>query len=148
MFRRRSFLKALALASGVLAWPKILLSAWNAPLFRAESLDDALRALQQDIELEPSTDITLHAPEIAENGAIVPIRVETELAHVKRISILVEKNPTPAAASFDISDAIEPKIALRIRMSETSKVLAVVETADRTHVAIKSVKVTIGGCGG
>jgi sulfur-oxidizing protein SoxY len=88
-------------------------------------------------------------PEIAENGAVVPVGVATTLAGASTISIAVSNNSTPLAASFTLSEATIPNVSTRIKMAKTAEVVAVVKTADgSTYVAKKEVKVTIGGCGG
>ena len=96
----------------------------------------------------PSSAITLDAPEIAENGAVVPITIETTLDNVQSISIVVEKNPRPLAIAFDIPPGTLPNVACRIKMGQTSPVMAVVKTDSGLYSTAKEVKVTIGGCGG
>ena len=96
-----------------------------------------------------SKEVTISAPDIAENGAVVPIGAATTLANAKRLLILVEKNPSTLAASFELTDSIEPTVATRVKMGESSNVYAVAITADnKVLFARKEVKVTLGGCGG
>jgi sulfur-oxidizing protein SoxY len=96
-----------------------------------------------------SKDIVLTAPDIAENGAVVPIGAATSVAGVRRVLLLVEKNPSALAAAFDVSDAVEANFATRVKMGQTSNVYAVAITADnKAFFAQKEVKVTLGGCGG
>jgi sulfur-oxidizing protein SoxY len=87
-------------------------------------------------------------PEIAENGAVVPVTIRSDLENVESISIVVEKNPRPLAATFEMLPGTLPEVSNRIKMGETSDVMAVVKTADGIYSTSKQVKVTIGGCGG
>jgi sulfur-oxidizing protein SoxY len=135
----------LALA-GVL--PRPALAAWNKGAFEAKSLADAVKAFGGNAPAE-SKDITLTAPDIAENGAVVPIGVATTLPGVRRMLILVEKNPNTLAAAFDVNDAIEPNFSTRVKMGQSSNVFGVAMLADGSVAfAQKEVKVTLGGCGG
>jgi len=129
--------------------PKALLAAaWPDEAFGVTSADGALRELFGTTQFTPSDQVKLKAPEIAENGAVVPVTISTTLANVESISIVVEKNPRPLAATFEILPGTIPEIASRIKMGQTSDVLAVVKTADGIFSTSKQVKVTIGGCGG
>ena len=122
--------------------------AWNKAAFEAKSLADLMKALGAGAPTE-SKDVTLTAPDIAENGAVVPIGVATTAAGVKSLLILVEKNPNTLAASFEITDSIEPAVSTRVKMGQSSDVYAVALTADgKALFAKKEVKVTLGGCGG
>jgi sulfur-oxidizing protein SoxY len=98
--------------------------------------------------LTPSDQIELKVPEIAENGAVVPVTIKTSLQNVESISIVVQKNPRPMAANFEIPPGTLPTVASRIKMGETSEVMAVVKTSNGIYSTAKEVKVTIGGCGG
>ena len=96
-----------------------------------------------------SKDVTLTAPEIAENGAVVPMTVASTIPNVKSLLLLVEKNPNSLVAKFDVTDLVEPSFATRAKMAQTSDVYAVAITADnKAFFAKKEVKVTLGGCGG
>jgi sulfur-oxidizing protein SoxY len=122
--------------------------AWNKAAFDAKSLADLMKALGASAPAE-SKDVTLTAPDIAENGAVVPLGASTSLAGVKTLLILVEKNPNTLAASFEVTDAIEPSVSTRVKMGQSSDVYAVAITADgKALFAKKEVKVTLGGCGG
>jgi sulfur-oxidizing protein SoxY len=93
--------------------------------------------------------VTITGPDIAENGAVVPVGCATTLAGVKRLAILVEKNPNALAAVFDVSDAVDPSFNTRVKMGQSSNVMAVALMADgKVHFAQKEIKVTLGGCGG
>ena len=94
-------------------------------------------------------DIKLGGPDIAENGAVVPVTVSTTMPGVKRLAVLVEKNPNALAAIFEVSDAVEPSFACRIKMGQSSNVYAVAMMEDgRVMYGMKEIKVTLGGCGG
>jgi sulfur-oxidizing protein SoxY len=138
---------AAALAAAGLL-PAVAQAAWNKAAFEAKSIDDVLKALGAAKPVE-SKDVTLTAPDIAENGAVVPIAASTSLPDVKQIAFLVEKNPTTLAGTFEFTDAVETSVATRVKMAETSNVYAVALTGDgRALYARKEVKVTLGGCGG
>jgi len=137
---------AALIAAGVL--PAQAQTAWNKAAFDAKAIDDVLKALGAAKPVE-SKDVTLGAPDIAENGAVVPISASSSLPDVKRLVFLVEKNPTTLAGSFELTDAVETNVATRVKMAQTSNVYAVAMLGDgRTLYAKKEVKVTLGGCGG
>ena len=115
--------------------------------FKQKSSDDAIKALYGKTA-EPSDKVKLDAPEIAENGAVVPISVSSTLADVTSISILVAENPNALAASYKIPAGTMPSVANRLKMARTSNVIAVVEAGGKLYSATKEVKVTVGGCGG
>ena len=115
--------------------------------FRQKSDADAIKTLYGKTA-EPSDKVKLDAPEIAENGAVVPISVSSSLADVSSISILVSENPNALAASYKIPAGTVPSVANRLKMAKTTKVIAVVEAGGKLYSASKEVKVTVGGCGG
>jgi len=115
--------------------------------FKAKSEADAIKALYGKTA-EPSDKVKMDAPEIAENGAVVPISVTTTLADVTSISFLVSENPVALVASYKISAGTLPTVANRIKMAKTSNVIVVVEAGGKLYSASKEVKVTVGGCGG
>ena len=117
----------------------------SSAAFEARTLGDALEALG-GITPADSTLIKLTAPEIAENGATVPITVESKLPRTQQISILVEKNPTILAANFQISEGLEGFITARIKMAQTSPVIVLVKADGKFYRAAAEVKVTAGGC--
>ncbi len=152
MQTRRELLGRSAAVAGLLAaggWlPATAQAAWNAAPFEAKNLADVLKALGAAAPVE-SKDITLTAPDIAENGAVVPLAAATGLAGVKSLLFLVEKNPVPLASRFELSDAVEASVSTRVKMGGSSNVFAVALMKDgRTLFAVKEVKVTLGGCGG
>jgi sulfur-oxidizing protein SoxY len=115
--------------------------------FKAKSQADAIKSLYGKIA-EPSDKVKLDAPEIAENGAVVPISVSTTLAEVTSIAFLVSENPNALAASYKIPAGTMPSVANRLKMAKTSNVIAIVEAGGKLYSATKEVKVTVGGCGG
>jgi sulfur-oxidizing protein SoxY len=115
--------------------------------FNQKSEADAVKALYGRTP-EPSDQVKLDAPEIAENGAVVPIAVTTTLAGVTSISFLVADNPNALAASYQIPPGTNPSVANRLKMAKTSNVIAIVEADGKLYSATKEVKVTVGGCGG
>ena len=146
---RRILLKGGAALALLAALPKALLAAaWPKDAFLSTEGRHALKALLGTDQTIPSDQITLRLPEIAENGAVVPVTVGTSLENVESISIVVEKNPRPLAASFEIMPGVFPNISSRIKMAETSRVVAVVKTDTGIYSTSRAVKVTIGGCGG
>ena len=115
--------------------------------FKQKSGDDAIKLLYGKTA-EPSDKVKLDAPEIAENGAVVPIAASTTLADVTSISFLVAENPNALIASYKIPAGTVPSVANRIKMAKTSNVTVVVEAGGKLYSATKEVKVTVGGCGG
>jgi sulfur-oxidizing protein SoxY len=115
--------------------------------FKAKSDADAIKSLYGKTA-EPSDKVKLDAPEIAENGSVVPISVTTTLADVTSISFLVSENPNALAASYKIPAGTLPSVANRLKMAKTSNVIAIVEAGGKLYSATKEVKVTVGGCGG
>jgi sulfur-oxidizing protein SoxY len=128
--------------------PGVARAAWPQAAFEAKSLADAVKALGGAAPAE-SKDVTLTGPDIAENGAVVPLACACALPGVKRLLLLVEKNPNTLAAVFDVSEAVEANFATRVKMGQSSNVYAVAMMGDgKVLFAQKEVKVTLGGCGG
>jgi sulfur-oxidizing protein SoxY len=149
---RRETLQHSAVVAGLLGaaglFPRMALAAWNTSAFDAKSVADVMKAFGASAPAE-SKDVTLTAPDIAENGAVVPMGVATTLAGVKHMLILVEKNPSTLVAKFDVSDSVEPNFLTRAKMGQSSDVYAVAVMGDgKSYFAKKEVKVTLGGCGG
>ncbi|MGR8942401.1 MAG: thiosulfate oxidation carrier protein SoxY [Gammaproteobacteria bacterium] len=152
---RRSFIKktltvsAYALAStlGCLA-PLKASAKWQSENFSPGPLENSLKQLFKDRPIIDSKNIEIKIPTIAENGAVVPITVSSRLADVRAISIFVAKNPVPLAGRFELAPELEPFVSARLKMAETSDVIAVAETGSGLYTAKQRVKVTIGGCGG
>jgi len=120
---------------------------YPADAFKQKSDADAIKSLYGKTA-EPSDKVKLDAPEIAENGGVVPISVSTTLADVTSISFLVSENPNALAASYRIPAGTMPSVANRLKMAKTSNVIAIVEAGGKLYSATKEVKVTVGGCGG
>ena len=127
--------------------PRWVWAAESRPAFTATSIADALKVLDAS-NPKPSTDIAFKAPDIAENGAVVPIGATSKIPKTESISILVEKNPSALSASFNIPDGTEPTVSTRVKMGQTSNVYALVKADGKYFYAVKEVKVTLGGCGG
>ena len=98
--------------------------------------------------MKDSTDIVLKTPDIAENGAVVPIGITSSIPKTESIAILIEKNPNMLAASFDIPAGTDPSVGTRVKMGQSSNVYALVKADGKYYVAAKEIKVTLGGCGG
>jgi len=130
-------------------WPALAAANDKYPedAFKQKSDADAIKALYGKTA-EASDKVKLDAPEIAENGAVVPISVSCSLADVASISILVSENPNALAASYKIPAGTVPSVANRIKMAKTTNVIAVVEAGGKLYSTSKEVKVTVGGCGG
>ena len=152
MQTRRETLKHSAVVAGLLAstglFPQFAHAAFNKAAFDAKSVQDALKAIGAGAPVE-SKDVTITGPDIAENGAVVPLGASTTLPNVKQLLILVEKNPAVLIAMFHMTDSIDTNVATRAKMGQSSDVYAVAITADgKALFAKKEVKVTLGGCGG
>ena len=153
--QRRSILKGglaagaagVAVSAGLLT-PSAVFAAWPKAAFESKDMHSALTNSMGSSSLTDSGDIKLKAPDIAENGAVVPITVSTTIAGADTIGILVAKNNAPLTASFSLGSATEGYISTRIKMGKTSDVVAVVKAGGKLYTAKKEVKVTIGGCGG
>lgn len=153
--KRRSFLRtagsastvAIAAAAGLIKPTEVLAVEWNKAAFEAKGVPDAMKVVGAAGAAD-SKDILIKAPDIAENGAVVPIEVTSKIAGTSAIMLLVEKNPSPLTANFDLSNGADSYVSTRIKMGQTSNVRAVVKAGGKSYTAIKEVKVTIGGCGG
>ena len=149
--QRRSLLKYSAVF-GLMASAGLISVAqaqeWNKAAFEGKSLDDVFKILGAGSP-DKSGAVTLNAPDIAENGAVVPLGASTTLPGVKQMLVLVEKNPAALVAMFHVSDAVEANFSTRAKMGQSSDVYAVAIMADgKALFAKKEVKVTLGGCGG
>lgn len=153
--QRRTFLKGsiaagaagVAAAAGLLT-PATVLAEWPKAAFEAKDVKSAMTAIAGIDAAEESSEITVKAPDIAENGAVVPVTISTAMAGVESMSLIAPKNPAPLVASFVLGEGAEPFAATRIKMGETSDVVALVKAGGKLYTAKKEVKVTIGGCGG
>ena len=150
--KRRDALKNSAAVLGLLAaagmLPQAAHAAYNKAAFEAKTMAEVLKAMGASAPAE-SKDVTLTAPDIAENGAVVPIGAATTLPNVKQLLILVEKNPNTMIAAFTVNEALESNFLTRAKLGQSSDVYAVAITNDgKAFFAKKEVKVTLGGCGG
>jgi len=137
-------LLCLLAASGLIQ-PGIASAEWQKAAFAAKNMDEALDALGITIP-EESTFIKLTIPDIAENGAVVPVTVESSLSRTEQIAILVDKNPTALVANFVIPEGTEGYISTKIKMAQTATVIALVKVNGKFYRASREVKVTAGGC--
>ena len=144
---RRLVLKGLVALAAIAAWPRLLLAARPDSAFQESNADKVIADLFGKVPTD-SDQVTMKIPEIAENGAVVPVTINTTLEGVESISIVVINNPTPLAASFTMAPRALPIISVRIKMGESSQVLALVKAGGNLYSTMKDVKVTIGGCGG
>jgi sulfur-oxidizing protein SoxY len=147
LMNRRRFTGAL-LALVALASAPLSALARNKEAFKATDSDAVLKMLFGDKPVNVSDEFEFSAPDIAEDGSIVPITVSTEMPGVKSISLLVDANPNPLSAQFHFEPGAIAEFKTRIKMGESSDVRAVIETEDALFVATRNVKVTLGGCGG
>jgi len=152
---RRAFLKnagvmgtfAAAIATGLLKPISAFAAAWNKEAFTAKEPADAIKLAGYDGAVE-SKDIVIKAPEIAENGAVVPITATSKIPGTTSIALFIDKNPSPFIASFEFSNGAEGYIATRVKMAKTSLVRVSVKAGGKVYTNTQEVKVTIGGCGG
>ena len=152
---RRDFLTssgatALALAAGTGLTTAHAQNApgWNKAAFDTKSLADAAKSLGATSAPVESKNLILQAPEIAENGSVVRIGAQSNLANTTQISFVVEKNPSALAAMFDIPAGTDANVSTNIKMGQSSNVYALAKVGDKFFYAVKEVKVTLGGCGG
>jgi sulfur-oxidizing protein SoxY len=151
---RRSFLQfaggacAMAVlgAAGLLRSAAARAVAWNKAGFDSKAFADAMKSIGATGAVE-SKDIVITAPDIAENGAVVPVEVTSRIPGTESISIVAEKNPFPLVATVDLANGSEPYTYIRIKMGQTSDVYAVVKAGGKVFTAKKEIKVTVGGCG-
>lgn len=152
---RRKFLQGGAaallaplLGSGLLVPGRVLAAEWNRDAFIARNVADALKAYGSANAID-SRDIVINAPEIAENGAKVEVDITSNIANSRSLALFADKNPMPLSAAIEFSGVALPYARIQIKLAETTRVRAVVKTADgKTYVAFREIKVTLGGCGG
>ncbi len=156
MMNRREFNKTLIAVSGLGAGLSLgifsgsaMATAWPTSAFEAETVEDAVKGLYGTAEAEVSEAITFKAPDIAENGAVVPVSVSADIANADSVALLVPENPAPLAATFELVQPGKPSVSTRIKMGKTSPLIAMVRADGKLYTATsKEIKVTIGGCGG
>ena len=145
---RRKILKSFVALSSMGLLSRFAFAAWPQQAFDGDDVDSVLNTLYGTSEASDSDQVKLKAPDIAENGAVVPISVSTDLANVESISILVDGNPNPLASTFELTENSVADVSTRIKMGSTSNVIALVKADGKVYKASQEVKVTIGGCGG
>ena len=149
--RRLTLKSAGAFAAGLLLplmLPvRALAAGWNKDAFGSKTAADALKNLGVAGSAE-STDVVIEAPQIAENGAVVPIEITSNLPNTKSITVVIEKNPFPLAARFDFGEGAVPYVKVNVKVGESSFVRVVADAGGKHYSASREVKVTIGGCGG
>ncbi len=139
---------AAAMAAGVLKPSQVLAAEYNRAAFEAKDVASALKNIGAGSATD-NTGIVIKAPDIAENGAVVPVDVSSNIPNTISLAVLVDKNPSPLSSAFDFANGALPEMALRLKMGQTSLVEVVAKTADgKFYKAKKEVKVTVGGCGG
>jgi len=141
---RRALLGAMAAA---LLKPWAALAAWNKAAFGASSAAEALKGIGASGAV-PSKEIAIEAPEIAENGAVVPIEISSAIPGTTALIVVIDKNPFPLISRFDFKEGAAAFVKLNAKLGETSDVRVLAEAAGKYYVATREVKVTIGGCGG
>jgi len=141
---RRAVLAIVALG---LVRPWAAFAAWNKEAFGAKTADAALKGIGV-AGAAPTKDILIDAPEIAENGAVVPIEITSNVPGTTSLAVIADKNPFPLIAQFQFQEGALPFVKLNIKMGETSEVRAIAQAGGKSYVATKEIKVTIGGCGG
>lgn len=144
LLRYGGALSALAAAGALKATHA--LAAWNKNGFESKAVTEVMKSLGATGAAD-SAQIVITAPDIAENGAVVPIEVTSRIPNTQSISIIAEKNPFPLAATAEFANGAEPWAYVRIKMGQTSNVRAVVKADGKYFTAVKEVKITIGGCG-
>lgn len=145
--RRRSFLQQLAAIMGLAAFGRSACTADEDTRVAADSFADHWKKLTQDQPVVATHDITLTLPAVAENGAVVPLAIASRLENLQQLWILVEKNPSPLAATFQLSSHIDVTIHARIKMAESCNVHLLARQGDRWLHCRQWVKVMVGGCG-
>jgi sulfur-oxidizing protein SoxY len=139
-------LLSMLAAAGIIT-PGMALADWNKAAFDAKSMADTLKAMGISQPAD-SKDVQVTGPDIAENGAVVPVGVTSAIPGTTMMAILIDKNPNALAASFTLPEGTEANVQTRVKMGQTSNVYALVKAGDKFYMATKEIKVTLGGCGG
>ena len=149
---RRDFCRTVAGSAASVAvlamMPGNLMAKWSEKAFNASELDAAIAAKFGSLPIEDSTSIEIKAPEIAENGAFVPVTVSSSISGVTNISVFTPANFSPMVASFDVLPRMKPEVSFRMRMAKTANVVVIAQAGGKLYRTVREVKVTIGGCGG
>jgi sulfur-oxidizing protein SoxY len=138
---------AVVLGAGLVGPLRALAATWNKEAFGAKTPADALKDIGAT-DVTPSKDVVMEAPEIAENGAVVPIEITSQVPGTSAILVVIDKNPFPLVAKFDFLEGALPFVKVNVKMGETSDVRAIAQANGKYFSATKNIKVTIGGCGG
>jgi sulfur-oxidizing protein SoxY len=143
---RREFVRCLTGLAVLMSVPR-LFAAWPKNAFSASTINGALENYFPDLKPQHSDAIFLKLPSMAENGAVVPVNIETDLLKVHAMAVLVAQNPFPLSAVYEMSAHALPFVSLRLKLAESSSVIAVVYSEGQLYMTKKFVEVTIGGCG-
>ena len=146
-FSRRWFVKGLAAVAVIASFPGAAFARATGA-FKADKTNSVVNVLFGDLPIEASSQITFRLPDIAENGAVVPATVATEIEGVTQIAIVIDENPNPLSAVFDIGESSVADVSTRIKVGKSSVARAYVKSRGRVFMTTREVKVTIGGCGG
>lgn len=151
---RRSFIGSITVLTGAvftglggLFKPAFSFAQRNTMAFSAESAADAIAGLFPNKQLMPSDAVQIDVHDLVENGAVVPIKINADLTAIESISILVEKNPNPLIAKFNLGPECSGFIATRIKVAQPSDIIAIVESGGKFYSQRKFVEVIEGGCG-
>ena len=139
---------ALAASAGLVPAHAQTAPVWNKTAFESKSLAEAVKALGGSGAPVESKDLVLQAPEIAENGSVVRVGAQSNIAGTTQLALVVEKNPSVLAAVFDIPEGTDANMSTNVKMGQSSNVYALATVGDKFFYAAKEVKVTLGGCGG
>jgi sulfur-oxidizing protein SoxY len=138
---------AAALAAGLLRPERVLAADWDKSAFRQKTAADALKSIgAQDAEM--SKNVILDVPEIAENGAVVPVEITSNVPGTTSIAVVIDKNPFPLVSRFKFMNGALPYVKVNVKMGQSSNIRVIAEAGGKHYVAMREVKVTIGGCGG
>jgi sulfur-oxidizing protein SoxY len=143
-----TLLSLLGGAAGLLAPHAAQAQTWNKAAFDTHNLAETMKALGGGEPTQSKDIVFFQTPDIAENGAVVPVGITSNIPKTESIAILIEKNPNMLAASFDIPAGTDPTITTRVKMGQSSNIVALVKADGKYYSAAKEVKVTLGGCGG
>lgn len=147
MFFKSASIVGIMLSGGLLGSMNVFGAEWKEGSFKAKTLTDAFKQIGVD-DFTMSSDVSVSAAEIAENGAVVPVSISSNIPKTEYMAILVEKNPNPLASAFEIPVGTIAEVSTRLKMGETSNVFAMVKADGKWFAAKKEIKVTLGGCGG
>lgn len=146
--RRKFLTTSLAAAAWLGAMVGRAWAAWPKAAFDAQQTKDVVAELYGGRPIEPSDFVQIRAPEIAENGTVVPVTVTSTLPGVESITVIAEENPRPLVSRFKLSKQVVPRVSTRMKLAKTQNITAVVEANGKLLKATRQIKVTIGGCGG